>query len=81
MVEFFDSLSLIGFIGVAIWASFPIMIFAKQEWFFSYDDRVLPIDIEDQYITLPEYRIGYMIFRFIVIGLFVYVVGKILTML
>lgn len=81
MVEFFDSLSLIGFLGVAIWASFPITVFAKKEWFFTYDERILPLRIEDQYITLPEYKIGYMAFRFIVIGLAVYVSGKILTLL
>lgn len=80
-VGFFENLSVMGWIGVAIWVIAIFLVFAKKEWFFHFDERLPRFDVFEKYGLLPEHMYIFMTIRFVVIGLVVFIVGKLLTMI
>lgn len=79
MVDFFEGLSLIGWIGVLLWVMLPVAILSKQDWFFNYDRRKPKMSVFEEYCYTYERQVVFMAVRFLVIVMVVIMVGKVLT--
>lgn len=79
MVEFFDSLSLFGFLGVALWGAFIVSIFVKPHWYIDYYERFPRFDVFEEYVYGLPRQIAFMIIRFIVIAVIIFVIGRAIT--
>lgn len=80
-VEFFEGLSVFGWLGVLIWVLLPVAVFIKQKWFFNYEERKPQTRIFDEYCYTFERQVIFMAVRFVLLVLFSLGVGKILTMM
>lgn len=81
MVEFFNNLTLIGWIGVVIWVALPVLIFTKQDWFFNYERRLPKMQFFEEYCYTYGRQFVFMSIRFVVLVLAFIIVGKLLTAL
>lgn len=80
-VGFFDSLSIVGWMGILLWIIFGVVVVMKSEFFTSYEYRFPRIDIWDEYLYEDWHYIVFMVVRFLVILIIIYVVTKIMFIL
>ena len=81
MYEFFEGLSLIGYVGVLLWVLFAISIPIKPNWYFNVDERKPRLETFEKFTYLPEKAFIFMGIRFVAIAFSVLVIGLLLTRL
>lgn len=79
MYDFFNDLSVLGWFGVAMWASVPLGIFLRPQWFFNYEERKPKLEAFREFTLTLEKQVLFMVIRFIVICLGVGVIGGLLV--
>ena len=75
---FFESLSLIGWLGIVLWIAFAVLVFTKKEWFTSYEDRVPKLTYFDEILYEDWHFYVFMIVRFIVMLIVLFIITKIM---
>lgn len=81
MVDFFNSLSLVGFLGVLLWIAFILSIFIKPHWYVDYYRRFPKVNAFEEYIYDLPRQIGFMVVRFVLICFIVFVIGRLITLI
>lgn len=80
MVDF-DDLSIVGFLGVLLWALFILSVFVKPYWYTDFYRRFPKMDVFSEYIYGLDRMIPFMVARFIVIAVIVFVIGKLIMLI
>ena len=80
-VGFFEGLSFLGWVGVAIWFAFILIVFIKKEWMFYFDERFPKLEAFERFGYLPEQQYIFMTIRFFVLGMLFYIVGQVLILI
>jgi len=76
---FFESLSVVGWVGVFLWVIFFISVVFRFEWYSKYDERVPPrFSFTDEFLYEEWHYIVFMVARFILMVVILYIVTNIL---
>lgn len=78
---FFEGLSMVGWMGVGVWVLFIISMITKGKWYTKYDERFPKINAFDEYLYMGWHYVVFLVVRFFVIVLVIWVVTKIMFIL
>lgn len=77
-VEFFAGLGVIGWLGIILWIVFFILVLTNSKKFTRYDDRFPKFDFWDEFLYEEWHYTVFMVVRFLIMLLILYVVTKIM---
>lgn len=80
-VGFFEGLSLVGWFGILIWVGFVALMIFKGRIFTSYDERFPRFDFIDSFLYEDWHYWLFMVVRFLLIVLILFVVTKIMFLI
>lgn len=78
-VEYFQDLTVYGWVGILLWCALAVSIYVKQNWYFNYYERKPKLHVFEEYVYTTERQVVFMAVRFILILMFVIGVGTFLT--
>lgn len=80
-VGFFESLSFIGWMGILLWVLFIIFVIVKYDSFINFEQRIPKMEMWDKMLYEDWHIALFMIGRFFVMLLALYVITKIMFIL
>ena len=80
-VGFFESLSVIGWMGILVWIAVIAILIARPKWFMNYEERMPKIRLFEHLFYEEWHYILFMIARFAVMLLVITVITRIMFQL
>lgn len=79
--SFFDSLSVIGWMGIFLWVIFIAVVLIRSDWFMDYEYRWPRVDIWDDFIYEEWHMYVFMVVRFLAMLFVIFIISRIMFML
>jgi len=75
---FFESLSVVGWLGIALWVGFFVAVLIRREWFTSYEDRFPKLSYFNEFIYEEWHEWLFLAIRFILMVVILFLITKLM---